>query len=68
MRRPTYRTKTLSVADGERFSIDNFPNISASGSVMGMKNLYWGINALCVRCGGYIYNVTSMPKIYDAAY
>jgi hypothetical protein len=22
-----------------------------------MKNLYWGMDAFCVRCGPYVYNV-----------
>lgn len=43
----------------------NFPNFSASGSVMGMKNLYYGLDAKLVRCNGYIYNVTSRPELYD---
>lgn len=30
----------------------------------GMKKLYYGVAALLVRCGSYIYNVTSEPNIY----
>ena len=29
-----------------------------------MKNLYYGLDALLVRCGKYIYNVTSDLSIY----
>lgn len=29
-----------------------------------MKELYYGKNALWVRCGNYIYNVSSEPEIY----
>lgn len=61
------RTKKLSKRDGEIFNISQFPNFAANGSITGMKNLYYGKNALLVRCGSYIYNVTSAPDIYDNA-
>lgn len=62
------RTKTLRVQDGERLGIDNYPNFHKSGSIIGMKEKYYGKDALLVRCGNYIYNVTSNPAIYDEAY
>ena len=58
------KTKTLYVRDGERLNIDRFPNFDSSGSIAGMKKLYYGKNSLLVRCGGYIYNVSSEPSIY----
>ncbi|MBT2621244.1 hypothetical protein [Chryseobacterium sp. ISL-6] len=42
----------------------DFPNFHKSGSITGMKKLYYGKDALLVRCGDYIYNVTSEPEIY----
>ena len=63
------RTKYLKVKDGEKVNISQFPNFSKNGSIIGMKEKYYGKNALLVRCGNYIYNVTSEPKIYyDEAY
>ena len=63
------RVKTLSVSDGIRVNIDNYPNFHRTGSIIGMKKHYYGKDALLVRCGQYIYNVTSNPKIYnDLAY
>ena len=44
--------------------VENFPNFSATGSIKGMKDKYYGKNALLVKCGGYIFNVTSEPSIY----
>ena len=41
-----------------------FPNFHKSGSIAGMKRLYYGKNALLVRCGRWIYNVSSEPEIY----
>ena len=32
-----------------------------------MRKLYYGKNALLVRCGDYIYNVTTNPDIYYSA-
>lgn len=48
-------------------NLSNFPNFHKSGSITGMKKLYYGKDALLVRCGDYIYNVTSEPKIYHNA-
>lgn len=37
------------------------PNIDASGSVKGMKNLgYWGKEDETVKAGGFIYNLSSV--------
>ena len=58
------RTKTLYIRNGERIGISRFPNFHASGSIAGMKRLYYGKNALLVRCGSCIYNVSSEPNIY----
>lgn len=63
------RVKTLSAENGNKVNIDNYPNFHRSGSVIGMKKKYYGKDALLVRCGQYIYNVTSNPEIYnDLAY
>jgi hypothetical protein len=44
--------------------VDDFPNFHKSGSIRGMKKLYYGKGALLVKCGNYIYNVSSDPQIY----
>lgn len=51
------RTKTISVKEGNDIDIDQYPNFSASGSIIGMKKLYYGKNASLIKCGRYIYNV-----------
>ena len=53
--------------EGRRVNIDQFPNFSANGSIRGMKELFYGKDALLVRCGSYIYNVSSAPEIYYQA-
>lgn len=63
MKRPP-RVKRLYVSDGKSIGIERFPNFSVTGSVTGMRNLYYGENALLVRCGSYIYNVSRQPDIY----
>lgn len=44
--------------------LSQFPNFHASGNVKGVKKLYYGKDALLVRSGSYIYNVSSDPGIY----
>lgn len=44
--------------------LSSFPNFSATGSSVGMKERYYGKGALLVRNGKFIYNVTSKPEIY----
>lgn len=62
------RTRRMTKVQGERVDIHRFPNFHKSGSIYGMKKLYYGQNALLVRCGDYIYNVSSEPTIYYQAY
>ena len=50
----------MKVAEGRRLNIGQFPNFHRSGSIRGE-------NCLLVRCGNYIYNVTSEPSIYNQA-
>ena len=58
------RIKTLYKSDAKRIDISRFPNFHRTGSISGMKKLYYGKNALLVRCGSRIYNVSSEPEIY----
>ena len=62
------RVKTLLVKDGKKVGIDQYPNFHKTGSIAGMKKRVYGKDALLVRCGSYIYNVTSAPHIYDRAH
>lgn len=63
------KTKTLNKRDAQRIDISRFPNFHRTGSISGMKKLYYGKNALLVRCGSWIYDVSSEPEIYyDIAY
>lgn len=44
--------------------VNDLPNFSSSGSVKGMKDKFYGKDALLVRCGSYIYNCSSKPEVY----
>lgn len=56
--------KTLTVKKSDlKHDLSIFPNFSASGSIKGMKKLYYGLDALLIRSGGYIYNVTK--EVYN---
>lgn len=61
------KTKWLPIEHGKIVNIDQFPNFHKSGSIREMKKQFYGENALLVRCGNYIYNVTSKPEIYYQA-
>jgi len=58
------RVKYLKVEKGMRLGINKYPSFSVEGSIKGMKEKYYGKDALLVRSGSYIYNVTSNPDIY----
>ena len=62
------RTKTLYKADGDRLKIDRFPCFHITGSIAGMKRMFYGKDALLVRCGSWIYNVSKEPRIYHIAH
>lgn len=59
------RVKYLSVTRGQKVHIEQYPNFHKSGSIKGMKEKYYGKNAMLVRCGNYIYKVPQ--RIYDMA-
>lgn len=57
------KTIKISVKEGELINIDKYPNFHKTGSIKGMKKLYYGENAYLIKCRNYIYNV---PKeIYE---
>lgn len=58
------KTKTIYVEDKEKLKLSDFPNFSITGNIKGMKDKYYGKDALLVKCGQWIYNVTSQPDIY----
>jgi len=58
------KTKTLNRRDGEAVNISRFPSFSVTGNITGMKSLYYGKDALLVRCGSYIYHVGNMATVY----
>ena len=58
------KVRRITKEEGKRVNISRFPNFHKSGSIRGMKNQYYGAVALLVRCGSFIYNVTSEPNIY----
>jgi len=62
------KVKTLYVEQGNRVGISKFPNFHKSGSITGMKRDFYGAKSMLVRCGSYVYNVTSKPSIYEMAH
>lgn len=58
------RVKRMTEHEGERAGLSRFPNFHKTGDVAGMKQRYYGLDALLVKCGDYNYNVSSEPHIY----
>ncbi len=47
--------------------LKDLPNFHKSGSIKEMRDQFYGVDALLVRCGDYIYNVTNELSIYNLA-
>lgn len=60
------KTKRMTVSEGIEYNLSQYPNFHKSGSIRGMKELYYGKAALLVICGNYVYNVPL--DIYNAAH
>lgn len=56
--------KTLTAPKHYHYLLEQYPNFHKSGSIKGMKKLYYGKDALLVKCGDYIYNISSNPGLY----
>ena len=59
------RVRYMNTEQKKQYRLSEYPNFSASGSVRGMKEKYYGKDALLVRSGSYIYKVP--PEIYYCA-
>ncbi len=57
----------MTIEEGKRVDISRFPNFHKTGSVRGMKKLYYGADCPLIRSGDYIYNVSAEPSIYNQA-
>ena len=56
--------KTITVnKKGLKHDLSLFPNFHKSGSIIGMKKLYYGKNALLIKSGNYIYKVNE--EVYN---
>lgn len=62
MARVKYMNKQLK----KKYNLSQYPNFSVTGSIIGMKEKYYGKDALLVRSGAWIYKVPK--KVYDEAY
>lgn len=47
------------------YNLSQYPNFSVTGSIQGMKEKYYGKDALLVRSGSWIYKVP--PEVYYSA-
>lgn len=66
MARPP-KVKRLSTDEGIRLRLGRFSSYHKNYSITGIRRLFCGPDALLVRCGDFIYNVTREPSIYEVA-
>lgn len=59
-----YPLRYIEVSKREHLHLDDYPSFHASGSISGMRKQFYGDEALLVRCGSYIYNVSRNSKLY----
>lgn len=63
--RPMYKTVTISQEKAEQMGITkrNFASAGPYPNITGMKEKYWGLDALCVKCGPYVYKVDEITYL-----
>lgn len=66
MERPSHHVRYMNKTQAKIYHLERYPNFSATGSVYGMKKLYYGMDALLVRSGAWIYHVP--PEVYYSAH
>ena len=55
-----HATITVSVKHSKARMLDHFPSAGPYPNITGMKNLFWGKDAFCIRCGAYVYKVDEL--------
>ena len=58
------RMRLRNLSERHKGLLEGFGNFHSSGSITGMKKLYYGKGSLLVKCGQFIYNVSADPQIY----
>ncbi len=51
------RVRYMNKEQKKEYNLSQYPNFSVTGSIAGMKKLYYGEDALLVRSGSWIYHV-----------
>ena len=59
------RVRYMNKEQTKIYNLSQYPNFSATGSIQGMKEKYYGKDALLVRSGLWIYKVP--PEVYYSA-
>lgn len=60
------RVRYMNKIQAKIYHLERYPNFSATGSIRGMKEKFYGRDALLVRSGSYIYHVPG--RIYYNAH
>jgi hypothetical protein len=57
----------LKIRLAKRLNIEDCPSIPMTSSVRDAKRCFWGADALLVRSGLRVFNVSAKPEIYEVA-
>lgn len=57
------RTLYIRKKDYDNTILSKCPSAGPHPNITGMKEKYWGKDALCIKCGSYVYLVTE--EIYN---
>lgn len=58
------KVKYIKTQRAKEIDLSNYPSCHITASIKGMRDKYWGKDALIVKSGNYYYNVSSSPEIY----
>lgn len=59
------RVKYMNKEQKQQYNLSQYPNFSVTGNIYGMKKKYYGMDALLLRSGSWIYHVPA--DVYAAA-
>ena len=51
------KTITIPSTKKNQDMLEKFPSAGPHPNITGMKKQFWGEDALCIRCGVYVYKV-----------
>jgi len=54
-----YPTRYLSVKNPHATKLESFPSAGPNPKITGMRNFFWGKDAMLIKSGQYVYDVSN---------